>query len=340
MSENEDNEELSLRDELEAAIEAEESTNEEQTETEDTTEEAEATENESGEPEPEPTKEQEPIGDAEGSTTPPGINAPIGFTPQAREQWASVPDVVKEQIQKREQEIEVAVRGVAESRRTHKAITDLSNSYASVMAAEGAENPMQAIEGMFKTVAELRVGSPQQAAGKMAQLIQHYGVDIQMLDQALSGQEVQSTEVSQMQQMLDQRLAPLQQMYQQQQQGQQVQQQQAQQQVNDELKTFSDSAEFINDVRYDMADLIDMASKQGRKMTFQDAYDKCCAMNPNISKVLADRATAQQLTSSGEAVARKRNANSSLSANSGGASTTPKDLSLRGELESLWDGYE
>ncbi len=348
-----------LREELESAFETDEDQTDEELEPnepeavtdepatdgiEDTEESTDTEEESTSEEEanPEEGSEETPstkIGEGEGKEDS-GINAPIGFSPESREKWKDVPGVVKEQIQKREKEIETAMRGTAEARRTHTHLSQLANSYAPILAAEGAETPIQAIEGLFKTVAELRVGSPQQTATKMAHLIKHYGVDISMLDQALAGEQVSSPEVNQMQQMLDQRLAPIQDMVNQQKQGQQQAQQQAQQQVNDELASFAEKAEFLNDVRYDMADLIDLASKQGRKMSFQEAYDKACSMNTSISKVLAERASAEALKNSGEKQASKKNASSSVRASSANTSGKTKDLSLEGEIRSIWDAYE
>jgi len=334
-------EDTSLRDDLEAAL------TEDENATEETAEEETATEKSADEEEPTKDKEsgeqqsKDVVGDGEGEATPSGINAPIGFSPESREKWADVPDVVKAEIQRREAEITEAMANTGEYRRTHTALEGLAQSYAPILAAEGVDTPMQAIEGLFRTVAELRVGSPQQVATKMAQMIGHYGVDITMLDQALSGQPVQTEEMTAMERMLDSRLAPIQN-YMQSQGATQAQQTQASQQaVNTELQEFAKSAEFLNDVRNDMADLIDLASKQGRKMDFKEAYDKSCAMHPTISKILSERTTNETLKNNGEKVADKRNASSSLASSGGTGKVKSKaDMSLREGLEDLWDEAE
>jgi len=328
----------SLRDGLEAAFSEEEE--EAGDETESQTEEETTDEENEGEKDGEKTDEKDDtgkIGDGEGRKEPSGINAPIGFTPESREVWKDVPDVVKEQIHKREQEITEAMSNTGEYRRTHTALNELAQSYAPILAAEGAETPMAAIEGLFRTVAELRVGSPQQIATKMAQLIGHYGVDISMLDQALSGEPVQTDEMTAMERMLDNRLAPLQDMLNQQSNDRTVNDAASRDAVNTELQEFSKTAEFLQDVRMDMADLIDLASKQGRKMDFKEAYDKACALNPSVSKVIEDRKQAEILKNSGEVVDNKRNASSSIASSSGGAGAQGKPNTLRGEIEANWD---
>lgn len=335
-------EETSLRDELESAISEDENENEKETEEEgDETTTAKEGVDEEEPAEGEESGEQQDKGGAEGDgkgeAVPSGINAPIGFSPESREKWADVPELVKEQIQKRETEITEALANTGEYRRTHTALEDLAKSYAPILAAEGANTPMQAIEGLFRTVAELRVGSPQQIATKMATLIGHYGVDIGMLDQALAGQPVQSTEMSEMQKMLDSRLAPIQDYMKNQGNTARVANEASQQIVNTELQEFAKSAEFLNDVRNDMADFIDNASKQGRKMDFKEAYDKACAMHPTIGKILTERTTAEALKNSGEKETKKNNASSSLASSSGAGSGKTGDTSLRDGIAELFD---
>jgi len=273
----------------------------------------------------------------DGEVTPSGINAPIGFSPESREVWKDVPELVKEQIQKREREITDAMANSGESRRTHAALNELSNSYASVLAAEGVSSPMEAVEGLFRTVAELRLGSPQQTATKMAQLIQHYGIDINMLDSALAGEPTQSDEMTAMERMMDSKLAPLQEMLSNQRSAETMAAESSQNKVNEELQEFAKSADFINDVRGDMADLIDLASKQGRSMGFKEAYDKACALNPSIVKVMRDREAAARLTEENNKSEGKKAAASSIPGRSADTSGDGSPSTLRGELEKLWD---
>lgn len=333
----EEEQESSLRDDLESAIEEE--TDEEGKQTEDAPAKEEGGEEGSGEPTPEgedgkPTDGK--IGDAEGEATPEGINAPMGFSPEAREQWKDVPDVVKQQIQARETQIDEAIANTGEYRRTHTAMTELAQSYAPILAAEGAETPMAAVEGLFRTVAELRVGTPQQTAQRMADLIGHYGIDISMLDSALSGQPIVSPEQTAMSQMMDDKLAPFQDMMANQQNNAAVSQKANADAVNTELQEFAKGAEFLNDVRADMADFIEMASKRGEVMTFQQAYEKACSMNASVSKVLADRAlVAGKAKANGKAAAGSALPASGAAIANGGSG----DDSLRGTINSIWDSY-
>jgi uncharacterized protein with von Willebrand factor type A (vWA) domain len=138
--------------------------------------------------------------------------------------------------------------------------------------------------------------------------------------------------------MLDQRMAPVNQMMQQMQQQQQRQQQQSQGQADDTVKDFSANAEFINDVRDSMADLLDMSAKRGQKMDLQQAYDTACAIHPEISKIVNQRKQDATMMGGTALMNSKRNAASSISGKVGGMAGAPNgSLSMRDQLMSAWD---
>jgi predicted phage tail protein len=272
-----------------------------------------------------------------------GDKAPVGWGPELREQWAALPDGIKKQVNAREQHMAQAMQGTAQARQIAQDFGGMSQKYGSVMAAEGVKNPMQMVDTMFQTVAELRMGSPAQKAQKIAQLIQNYGVDISTLDDQLSTQVSGQPAPAQqgmdpnMQHMIDQRMQPVNQMMQQLAGMQQNKQRQDQQQAHQEVDQFAQSAEFLNDVRHDVADLIDMATRQGRDMPLQEAYDKACAMNPAIANVLADRAQQQSLANAGQNISSKRRAASSLAPGNAGGNSTKAPRTMSEALNAAWD---
>ena len=259
-----------------------------------------------------------------------GPSAPLGWNAEAREGWGNVPDAAKATILKREQEVEAALRNSATARRAYQHMTQLNNTYGAVMAAEGHQNAPQAFEAMMQTVSQLRMGSPAQKAQKLADLVHHFGVDVSALDSALVGKapEVdQNTQSSwELQQMIDQRMAPVNHMMQTVAQQQQMANQQASQQVASEVDQFGAQAEFMNDVRGDMADLLDMASRRGQQMTLQEAYDKACAVNPQVQSVMQQRIA-------------KKNAAASSVAGQAQASTSARPESLEDTLRDAWASH-
>jgi predicted phage tail protein len=273
-----------------------------------------------------------------------GDKPPVGWNPELREQWAGLPAGVKEQINAREQHMAQAMQGTAQARQIAQDFTGMSQKYGSVMSAEGINNPLQMVDSMFQAVTELRMGTPAQKAQKIAQLIQNYGVDIATLDDSLSaqvsGQPQQNAQPQMdpnMQHMIDQRMAPVNQMMQQLAGMQQQKQVQSQQQAQQEVQQFSQQAEFLNDVRHDVADLIDMATRQGRDMPLQEAYDKACAMNPQIANVLAQRAQQQNLVQAGQNIGSKKMAASSLSPGNRGSNVKAVGDSISDQLNAAWD---
>ena len=270
-----------------------------------------------------------------------GGKPPIDWSPELREQWGGLPAGVKSQIVARENQMAQAMQGTAQARSIANEFTGVANQYGSVMAAEGVKNPVQMFDNVMRTVSELRMGTPQQKANRMAELIQNYGVDLTTLDGALTasikGAPAPQGENAQFEQMLDQRLAPVNQMMQQLAGMQQNKQQQTQQSAMQEVDTFAQSAEFLSDVRHDVADLMDLATRQGREMPLQEAYDKACAMNPQIASVLEQRATQAKLAGNQRSIAGKRNAGSSLApGNPRGQNTTPAG-SLYDAISAAWD---
>jgi hypothetical protein len=189
----------------------------------------------------------------------------------------------------------------------------------------------QMLPDLLQTASLLQMGSPAQKAETAARIIKQFGVDIGTLDNLLVGQappaEVQQQ--SQLDQMLNQKLAPLQQQLQQYQQREQQMQQRTQHEIQSELNSFANEHEFYDDLKNDMADLMDLAANRGREMSLKQAYDLAASQHPVISGIISGRASKQQ-------VQTKRNAASSVSGSPGGSMSAPKD-SISAALLDAWD---
>lgn len=284
-----------------------------------------------------PTDKVAPKADESERSETDSIKAPVNWGPKERESWSKIPRPLQDKIVAREKEMADAMQGTADARKTHGAINQLAQAYAPILAAEGAATPMAAIQSMFQTVAQLRMGSPADKAGQIAQMIKHYGVDIGTLDSMLVGESPQQNPNAQLESLIDQRMAPInnvmEQLSQQQLQFQQNQQQQATQAVVD----FGQNAEFLADVRNDMADLIDLAAKHGRELSMQEAYDRACALNPDVSAVIEERARAEKLLGDKTTLANKRKAASSLNGQQQGDGGSRAGMSMRDTIADAWD---
>jgi replication initiation and membrane attachment protein DnaB len=216
-------------------------------------------------------------------------------------------------------------------------VDKLGSAYASVLASEGVSDPVQAAEGLFKTVAQLRMGSPQQKAQQIAQLIEHYGVDIQQLDSQLvnTPEAQQNTELERM---VSERMQPYEQVMQQFNQQQESQHQQARTNADSQVAEFGKTAEFLNDVREPMAAMIDAAAGRGENLDLKRAYAMACAIDPQISKVLEGRKQQEAITGQKQSLQSKQAAASTLNGRRGAVSSGQGAMSLREHLAASWDG--
>lgn len=265
------------------------------------------------------------------------LKAPVNWGAKDRQDWSRIPPTLQSKILAREQEIATTMQNSAAARSTHEEFTQLANTYGSVLSGLG-DTPMATVKTLFNTVAGLRMGSPTQKAQMISDLIADFGVDIGTLDTVLSGSTVSQAQPQVQNQhfedLLNQRLAPMQQFLNQQQEA-------VKSKAVNEVQAFAEKAEFINDVRMDMADLIEFSANRGTPITMQQAYQKACALNPQVSQVLQERAQKQKLLGTQNTLNEKRAASTSLSSNRGGSGgVNGRGMSLRSDLLNAIDGMD
>jgi hypothetical protein len=236
--------------------------------------------------------------------------APASWRPDVREHWAQLPETVRAEVVRREVEVQRTLQESAEARKSFDAVMRTIQPYEAFIKAENS-NPLQAIDNLMSTAARLRTGTAPELATMVAGIVKQFGVGrfgnafIEQLDAALAGQQIQADpQQIALQQALDQRLAPVQQMLTQFQQAQLAQQQRVSQEAQSTVAQFLDRAEFGNDVREDMADLLEVAQRRGQPMTLQEAYKKACLANDRVRAVLAQRVKNKQ-AQAGTAAAQK-----------------------------------
>lgn len=329
-------EENSLTEDLEATIDMLESSDEEEgNEVEATAEET--TQEEV--PEQEETTETEPEVLAEPEQPPASpYKPPIDWEPALKREFASLPEPVQKAIYEREQSVNYLMQQTANDRRTAHSFNEVITQFRGLMAAEGVQDPMQGITGLLTTTAQLAMGSKEQRAKKITDLIQHYGVDIETLDSMLAGQYQPNQEEARLQAMLDQRMQPVNQLLEQMNTQRAAAVQQVQHQAHQSIHEFgADPAnEFFEDVRMDMADFLDMAAQRGQQMSLQEAYQRACALNPQIAQLQAQQPSPQQR------IAQKEAAASSVSGRraSDGNDENTENLGIRESLERSFSDSE
>lgn len=230
--------------------------------------------------------------------------APASWRPDVREHWSKLPPDVRAEVARREREMQTTLQDTAEARRFAEQLNKVIAPYEMFIRAENS-NPLQAIDNLMSTAARLRTGTAPELAQLMAGMVKQYGVGrfgqqfIESLDSALAGEVPKvDAQQSQLQQAIQQQLAPVTQFMSQFQQAQAAQQQRAQDQAVSEVSQFLERAEFGEDVREEMADLLEVAQRRGRELSLADAYKQACLTNPRVRSVLESRAKqrgAQQL---------------------------------------------
>jgi hypothetical protein len=248
-----------------------------------------------------------------------GERAPASWRPDVREHWGQLPEPVRAEIQRREVEVQRTLQESAEARKAYDAVMRTVAPYEAFIRAEGS-NPIQAIDNLMATAAKLRTGTAPELASMVAGIVNQFGIGrfgsgfIQALDAALAGQApVVDPQQAAMEQVLNQKLAPVQQMLSQFQQAQQMQQQRVAQEAQTEVERFLDRAEFGNDVREDMADLMETAARRGQNLSLADAYKRACLMNDRVMSVLRARKQSRGAQQQTQAAQKARSAAVSVS---------------------------
>lgn len=275
-------------------------------------------------PPAEPVAETEPVAAvppepvAESAAT--EIAAPVGWRGGAKQHWEKLPNEVKAEVDKREREIGGALREAAEARQFQTQFDQVIDPFKSIIASRGV-HPLQATQAMLQTHATLTMGTPAQKAQTIAKAIQEYGVDIEALANAIDGQPGEGAPGNgsggvdpAMQQWLEQQLAPVRQFAATMQQSQAQQTQQTQREVATELDAFEADPQnvFYADVREVMGDILEVAGKQGRPMSFQDAYNTAVMMNPELAKQHQARQALENVPAGQTAAQRRAAAASSI----------------------------
>lgn len=280
-----------------------------------------------------PIVKDKPEVDTQVDTT--TVKPPASWKPAAREHWAKIPNEARVEIQRREREIQQGLSQSAHARKFGDEFFKIMSPYEGLLRSQNA-TPLGAVNNLMQTVAGLSMGSVQQKATLVADIIKNYGIDIDTLSQLLAGQQPQKGDdvTERVMQRVNQVIAPIQ---------QHLQGQTAQQRQQDELgqqaainfvsEFISDTKnEFAEDLREDMADLMETAARRGKKLTIQQAYKLACDSDPQISQIIAQRKKAVSIVD-------KKSAASSLKsgAPNGTGSAVPADL--RGVISAAFDKH-
>lgn len=269
------------------------------------------------------------------------LKAPNSWKPTEREFWGKMPKEAQQAVARRESEIQKALSHSAGSRKFVDQFLHVVNPYAHLIRAQNS-TPLDAVNNLMQTAARLTTGNTTQKAQVLLEILNNYNVDIREFDNLLTAQikgnggrpPVQDNSLP------PQFAAALKPVYDfmntVQSRAQQVEEQRTMQAV-ETVESYGANKDFFDDVREDMADVMEAAARRGKRMSMDQAYKIAVDMNPEISAAIQQRRRAATAQANGTNIARARRAASSISGapvNTGGKG--PPNT-RRQFLEQAWD---
>jgi tetratricopeptide (TPR) repeat protein len=272
--------------------------------------------------------------------------APQSWRPAQKEKWEKLDPEVRQEVIRRERETEQALSSSAQARKIAQEFQQSVQPYMARVEAMGI-SPIAAAQQLFRADHILTTAPKAQRAEFMAKIIKDYDVDVVELDRALSGAPPADPVQATVDKLLQERLAPFMSLVERQQQAEATQAQRAAQTMEQQIAEMENNPKFpeFDEVRGDMADLIEIQSKRGIYLTLEQAYSRAIAMNPDVSARVTQRhQAASSQAAAQEANSRAQRALKASSSVSGSPSGTPAGgisaLDRRATIAAAFDSIE
>ena len=230
----------------------------------------------------------------------PAVKAPQSLTPAEREAFAKAPPELQKAFERREREVNRALSESSEDRKFAASVRQSLSPFEGLARANGMDTVRYA-GSVMQTAAALHMGSPQQKAAVVASLISNYGIDVDAINAQMTGQAPQPQQAPQqdvnalVERAIQTRLA-----------------QATQDRAARAWSEFQASApEFLEEVQPQMRAVLMAAAEDGRNMTYKEAYDLACRMNPEVFGAMQQRQSAEAVRTPKPVTERARAAASS-----------------------------
>jgi hypothetical protein len=219
---------------------------------------------------------------------------------------------VQAEVSRREREIDTTLRQTAEVRRFADQFSQTIAPYEAMLRSENA-HPLAAMGELFKTAAVLRNAPAPERAARVADMIMQFGIDFNMLDEALASRVQNGGQQRQPQQQMPDVSALV---------AQEFAKRETTQLSSAAAQTWQQFAsdplnEFAEDLRQDMADLLEMSARRGQTLSLSEAYRRATLAHPTIAGIVSNRQQTQSAAQQTAAAKRAKDAAASVS--SGGA---------------------
>lgn len=270
--------------------------------------------------------------------------APNSWKPTSREHWAKIPAEARAEITRREREIQTTLSQTANVRKFANDFANVINPFSHLIRAQNS-SPLQAVHNLMSTAAGLMTGNEQQKAAIVAEIIQNYGVDCNELDGILSaiasknGGKVPDRRQSRREEHVPTWAQPII--------AKHKKLEELEAQHEERLRTEADeeiskveSEPYFDDLRDDIADIMEVAANRGRKITVRQAYERAVEFNPDIKKLITQHKVAAKPNGGKQVINRARRAAATIAGapmtRAGGVKGDEK-MSRRQQLAQAWD---
>lgn len=263
--------------------------------------------------------------------------APLSWKPAAKEVWAKLPAEARAEISRREKEMSQYISSNDHHKRFSDQFSQVVKPFQHLIQAQNS-TPLQAVHNLMTTAAGLAQGNKTQKAQIVAEIIGNYDVDIQTLDLILSGKggEIKRQPQDDYNPRMMQMLQPLYGFMNEIKQARDGYEKRRQEEADVMVSQFDKP--YFEDVREDMADIIEMASRRGVEMSLDQAYEKALSLNPEISAIVAREKQAEEAKAAGTRLAKARKVASTIVGNpSGHPDGRAQPKSRKEQLEQAWE---
>lgn len=274
---------------------------------------------------------------AKAADTSENLKPPVSWKPTVKEQWKTLPADVKSEVLRREREMSQFISQNDHHRRFNEQFSAVVRPFQHLIQAQNS-TPLQAVRNLMTTAAGLATGNKTQKAQIVAEIIQNYGVDVESLDLILSGKgdSIRQNSGGDYDAKMMQMLQPVYGFMNEVRQAREFHERRHQEEADRIVAEFD--APYYDDVKEDMADIMEMAARRGIEMTIQQAYEKAVALNPEVSEVIAREKAAEEARVAGTRLAKARRVASTIVGGPAGAPDGKgRPATRREQLEAAWD---
>ena len=251
---------------------------------------------------------QPPAGGERRQPGPSALKPPSSWKTESRASWDKLPPAVQQEVIRREQEIGRALQESASARGMVQEFSGLLAPYAHNIQAAGMP-ASEMVKQLFDADNGLRHSTPLSKAQIVASIINSYGVDIQMLDDVLAGEkprdDPQQRLLDQLRGEFQKQLQPMHNFLNSFQGRQQQMQENLRGEVASEIESMQDREHF-DELREDMADLLERAARHRVAMTMEEAYNRALRLHPTLYESVARQNDQQRAQRAREAAQRAR----------------------------------